>query len=237
MARLEIEIWSDIACPWCFVGKRRLEGALGKFPHSDEVAIRWRSFELDPSKPKEVDRSVPIATRLARKYGTSVAQAERMIDHLTDQAASDGIEMRIDIARSGNTFDAHRVVHLAWEHGCQDAVKERLLRGYLCEGELVSDHETLIRLAADAGLPEDEVAGVLATDAYADEVRRDEAKAAALGIHGVPCFVLAGRFAVSGAQPVDTMLDVLGRAWAETAGAEVESLAPSGVVCGPDGCA
>jgi predicted DsbA family dithiol-disulfide isomerase len=229
--QLRIDVWSDVACPWCYVGKRRLEAALAAFEHADAVRVVWRAFELDPSAPTEADPSVSLAERLARKYGTSVAQAEAMMRQMTETAARDGLEMRFDRARPGNTFDAHRLIHLAAERGLQGAMKERLLRAYFTEGALVSDPETLVRLAADAGLEPDEAKGALASDAHAEAVRRDEAEAAALGIHGVPCFVLAGRFAVTGAQPVETLLHVLRRAWDEAADAPLEA-----AVCGPDGC-
>jgi len=234
MPTLRIDIWSDVACPWCYVGKRRLEGALAEFEHADEVEVRWHAFELDPSVPKETDPSVSLAERLARKYRTTTASAEQMMQRMADTAAEDGIEMDFDRARPGNTFDAHRLIHLAGERGAQDAMKERLLKAYFTEGALVSDHETLARLAAEVGLEPDEVQAMLSTDQYAQEVRQDEAQAAALGITGVPCFVLAERFGVTGAQPVETMKRVLERAWEEVAPKAIEFA--EGAVCGPDGC-
>ena len=146
---MNVEIWSDIACPWCYVGKRRFEAALAEFEQRDQVQVSWRAFELDPDAPHE--REGERAARLAEKYGTTVERAREMEQNMTDTAAGDGLEFRFDIARSGNTFDAHRVVHLAAEHGLQDAMKERLFKAYLGEGELISDHDTLIRLGADVG--------------------------------------------------------------------------------------
>src|SRR5690606_13511384 len=145
------------------------------------------------------------AERLGRKYGTGTAQAELMIRRMTDTAAKDGIERRVDRVRAGNTFDAHRLLHLAGERGRQGELKERLFRAYLGEGEAIGDHATLARLAGDVGLDVDEAAAVLASDAHAREVRADEREAASLGIGGVPFFALAGRFGVSGAQPVDAL--------------------------------
>src|SRR3954447_4265891 len=185
---MNVEIWSDIACPWCYVGKRRLEAALAEFEHRDEVAITWRSFELDPPAPCE--RGGDRAAHLAEKYGTTRERALEMQRHMTDVAATEGLEFRFDRARSGNTFDAHRLLHLAAEHGMQDAVKERVMRAYLTEGRLVGDPEVLEELGAEAGLPRQAVAEVLATDRYAAEVREDERTAAALGIHAVPFFVV-----------------------------------------------
>lgn len=237
MKKLRIEVWSDIACPWCYVGKRRLEAALAEFPHRDEVSVMWRAFELDPSAPRERDRKISYAERLASKYGTSTDQAAGMIDRMTTTARGDGLDFRFDKIRSGNTFDAHRVIHLAGEKNAQlqDAVKERLLRGYMTEGELMADHETLVRLADEAGLDPDRVRAMLASDEFTEEVRDDESEAAELGITGVPFFVVGNVYAVSGAQPKEVLLAALAKAWAEV---EPDSKAAyaAGAVCGPDGC-
>ncbi len=235
MKTLRIDIWSDIACPWCYVGKRRLEAALEKFPHRDEVEIVWRAFELDPSAPAERPTDVGYAERLAKKYGTSLTEAQGMLTRMTDVAASDGLDFHFEKIRPGNTFDAHRVLHLAGERGKQDAVKERYLRAYMTEGEPIGDRETLIRLAAEAGLDAEEVRATLASDAYTREVRADEDEARQLGINGVPFFVLANKLAVSGAQPAELLLRALNQAWKEVA-AKPEVFA-EGAVCGPDGCA
>jgi predicted DsbA family dithiol-disulfide isomerase len=210
---LEVEIWSDIACPWCYIGKRRFEAALAEFEHRDEVHVRWRSFELDPEAPSE--RVGDRAERLAQKYGMTVEQARAAEKQLTDVAAGEGLAFRFDIARSGNTFDAHRVVHLAEGHELQDAMKERLLRAYFIEGELMSDHDTLVRLAAEVGLEEQEVRELLAGDRYAEEVRDDEQAATELGISAVPTFVLDRRLGASGAQPPDALLELLRQGWAK----------------------
>lgn len=234
MKRLTIDAWSDIACPWCYVGKRRLEAALARFEHRDHVELHWRAFELDPSAPRVREPEVDYVGRLASKYRATRGQAESMIRNMVDAAAEDGIEMRFDRIQPGNTFDAHRLLHLAAERGLQPELKERLLRAYLTEGEAIGDPETLVRLAADAGLDVDEAEGVLASDAYEREVRAEEAEAADIGITGVPSFVFARRFMVTGAQPPDTLLHILERAWAELPELEVLE---DGAVCGPDGCA
>ena len=236
LARLDVQVWSDIACPWCYVGKRRLEAALARFAHREAVRLTWRSFELDPSAPRMREPVVPYAERLAKKYGTAVAQAEGRIRQLTDVAATDGLELRFDRIRPGNTFDAHRLLHLAAERGLQNALKERFLRAYLTEGEAIGDPETLARLASLEGLAPDEVRGVLTTDAYARGVRADEERAHALGIHGVPFFVVGRRYALSGAQPAEVILGALDRAWTE-ASEEASHEVEAGAVCGPDGCA
>lgn len=235
MKKLRIDVWSDIACPWCFVGKRRLEAALAKFAHREAVEIIWRAFELDPSAPRERNSTVSYAARIAQKYGSSVAEAEGMITRMKDVAASDGLDFRFDKIRPGNTFDAHRVLHLAGERGKQDAVKERFLRAYMTEGEPIGDPETLVRLAGEAGLDPEEVRAVLASDAHVKDVRADEQEAGELGITGVPFFVFGEKYAVSGAQSAEVLLGALERAWAQQASLPV--VFAEGAACGPEGCA
>jgi predicted DsbA family dithiol-disulfide isomerase len=209
---VDVEIWSDIACPWCYIGKRRFEAALAQFEHRDEVRVTWRSFELDSDAPHE--RSGDRAERLASKYGMSVEQARAAEQQLTAVAAGEGLDFLFDIARSGSTFDAHRIVHLAGEHRLQDAMKERLLRAYFTEGELVGDHETLVRVAGEIGLAEDEARETLAGERYAEQVRDDEREAGQLGISAVPTFVVGRTLGVSGAQPPEALLELLQRGWA-----------------------
>ncbi len=233
MKTLSVDIWSDIACPWCYVGKRRLEAALAQFPDRASVNITWHAFELDPAAPPVRDDSQSYAERLAKKYGSSIPRAEEMLKTMTDTAAKDGLDFHFERIRAGNTFDAHRLLHLAHERGVQDALKERLLRAYMTEGAPIGDREALVRLAAEAGLDAEEAHSVLVTDAYAAEVRADEEQARALGISGVPFFVIGG-YSVSGAQPADALRSVLTRAWSETPD---EAPLAEGAACGPDGCA
>ena len=207
---MHVEIWSDIACPWCYVGKRRFEAALAEFEHRDEVTVTWRSFELDPGAPLE--REGDRAAHLAQKYGTTRERAVGMLDHMTVVAAEDGLELDFDKARGGNTFDAHRLVHLAAAHDVQDTMKERLLRAYLSEGELIGDPVVLQRLGEEVGLPPYEVREVLATDRFSAEVRDDERTAGALGISAVPFFVVDRGFGASGAQPPEVLVGLLQRA-------------------------
>lgn len=236
-ASLRIDVWSDIACPWCFVGKRRLEAALAEFEHKDGVEVVWHAFELDPAAPRELPTDKSHAERLASKYGMSVAQAESRIASMTEMAKADGIAFRFDRARSGNTFDAHRVIHLAKELGKQDAMKERYLRAYLEEGERIGDPETLVRLAAEIGLDPEAVRSALGSDAHASAVRGDEAEAQELGIRGVPFFVFGGKYAVSGAQPKEVLGEVLEKSWAELSPELVAVEGADAEACGPDGCA
>lgn len=228
---MQIEIWSDVMCPWCAVGKARFETALADFPQREAVEIRWRSFELDPHAPpvKEGD----LVEGLARKYGRSRAGAQAMIDQMTQTGAAEGLDFRFDRARPGNTFDAHRLLHLAADRGLQDALKARLFAAYLTEGEAVGLPEVLQRLAVEAGLDAAEVAEVLAGDAYAEAVRADERQAASYGIRGVPFFVIDRQYGLSGAQPPEVIANVLRTAWAARPAEAVD--AADG--CDEEGCA
>jgi predicted DsbA family dithiol-disulfide isomerase len=230
---LQVEIWSDVVCPWCYIGKRRFEAALARFAHRDQVELTWRSFELDPSAGPSDDSAGTYAERLATKYGVSTAQAQGMLDNMTATAAGEGLDFRFDLARPGNTFDAHRLLHLAAAHGLQDALKERLDRGTFSEGLPSSDHAALAALAVEVGLPADEVNEVLGSDRYADAVRADESQARAYGISGVPFFVIGGRYGVSGAQPAEMLLSALQQAWAEQ---QPLTTVAGGPTCDGDAC-
>ena len=204
---MQLEIWSDIACPWCYIGKRRLESALGAFEHADEVTVVWRSFELDPRAPAE--REGELAGHLARKYGMPIEQARAAQQGMIETAAAQGLEFHFEQARSGNTFDGHRLIHLAAEHGLQGEMKERLLRAYFTEGRLISDPDTLVALGVEAGVPEAEIRALLASDRFADAVRADEQAAAGLGVSGVPTFIVDRAVGVTGAQPPELLLEML----------------------------
>jgi predicted DsbA family dithiol-disulfide isomerase len=212
-----VDIWSDVVCPWCYLGKRRFEAALADFEHRDAVQVHWHSFELDPNAGPASE--LPAAERLAGKYGMSVEDARARQTQLEQVAAAEGLEYHLDRTRGGNTFDAHRLHQLAIDRGLGDAVMERLMRAYFTDGEETSDPEVLVRLVTEAGLDADEARAVLESDRYAEEVRADEHTAARLGIHGVPFFVLGRRYGVSGAQTSDVMLQALEKAWSETEGA------------------
>jgi predicted DsbA family dithiol-disulfide isomerase len=209
---MQVEIWSDVVCPWCYIGKRRVESALGRFEHRDDVEVVWRSFELDPTTPRH--RSGDLAEHLSGKYGIGVAQARQLQERVTAVAAAEGLDYRFHLAQPTNSFDAHRLIHFARRYSLQDAMKERLLRAYFTEGRNIADLETLVELASDVGLASDEVRSMLTSGELADDVRADQQEARTLGISGVPFFVFGRTYGVSGAQPADVMLDALRTAWA-----------------------
>jgi predicted DsbA family dithiol-disulfide isomerase len=228
---VKVEIWSDVVCPWCAVGKRRFDKALARFAHRADVEVSFHSFELDPEAPRE--RAGDLAEHLAAKFGMSRAQAEDKHREMTELAAADGWDFHFERARGGNTFDAHRLLHLAADRGVQDAVTERFFRGYFSDGAPIGDPDTLVRLAAEAGLDADEARAVLDSDRYADAVRADQQQARAYGITAVPFFVVDGKYGVAGAQPPEALLEVLTQAWAEAHPLQV--LTPAGGVA--DTCA
>jgi predicted DsbA family dithiol-disulfide isomerase len=210
---MQVEIWSDPVCPWCYLGKRRFERALEAFDHRDEVTVVYRSFELDPSAPPGA--TSPTVERLADKYGMTAGQADDAQRQMEQRAAQDGLEFRMDSLRSGNTRDAHRLLHLAKAHGVQAELAERLHRAYFTEQASIFDHSSLTELAVEAGLDRDDVIRVLGSQEYGDAVDTDEAMAQALGVNGVPLFVIDRRYGISGAQPPEVITGVLDRAWAE----------------------
>jgi predicted DsbA family dithiol-disulfide isomerase len=207
---MKVEIWSDVVCPWCYIGKRRLEEALDGFP--DEVQVVWRSFELDPSAPEAPPERLDAA--LAAKYGTTLDGAREMMAHLARVGAGEGLELNFDRARRGNTLDAHRLLHFsasrgAQSQGAQSRMKERLFRAYMTEGRPISHRAELVLLAEEVGLDGEDVRAMLETDAYVQEVRQDEARAREMGIRGVPFFLIDGRIGVAGAQPSHLLRDAL----------------------------
>jgi predicted DsbA family dithiol-disulfide isomerase len=236
---VRIDIWSDVVCPWCYIGKRRFERALAEFPHAAEVDVVWHSFELDPDAPRTTD--VPPAERLAAKYGLTVEQAEQANERLTGTAADEGLEFHLADARSGNSFDAHRLLHLAADRGLQGHLKERLLRAYFTERVAIGEPSELRRLAVEVGLEDAEVARVLDSEEYGEDVRADEAQAHSYGISGVPFFVVDDRYGISGAQPSDLFTEALQRAW-DDAHPQLETLSATsragggGPACEGDAC-
>jgi predicted DsbA family dithiol-disulfide isomerase len=208
---MKVEIWSDVVCPWCYIGKRRFETALGRFDHRGEVEVEYRSFELNPNAQPQEQGNLEEA--LARKYGFSREQARAMNARVEDAAAGEGLQYRLDIAKRGNTFDAHRLIHLAAAEGLQAAMKERLMAAYFMDGLPIGDRDTLIDLAREVGIDPDHARATLDSEEFADDVRADEREATELGIAGVPFFVINRRYGVSGAQPPELMLKALNVGW------------------------
>ncbi len=210
-----VEVWSDFVCPWCYIGKRRLETALGRFEHADDVEIVWRSFQLDPATPQGADG--PVSESLRTKYGVSAEQVVEMNQRVTTLAAAEGLEYHLDTARVANTFDAHRVAHLAREHGAGPQLHERLMRAHLIESVHLGTPENVVRLAAEVGVPADEARRVLDGDDYADDVRAEIDLARQFGASGVPFFVMGRTHGVAGAQPVEVFDGALVEAYQRTA--------------------
>ncbi|MFI6577019.1 DsbA family oxidoreductase [Nocardiopsis sp. NPDC050513] len=234
---MRVEIWTDINCPWCYVGKARFDKALDGFEHRDRVEVVHRSFELDPSHPR--DEVVPVLPLLARKYGITEAQAVQAEQRIAGNAAAEGLEYRTEGRDVGNSFDMHRLLHLAAEHGRQGALIDVLYRANFAEERSAFEGvDRLVELAAEAGLDAGEARSVLADpDRYADEVRADEREAAQLGATGVPFFVLDRAYGVSGAQPVEAFRQALEQAWAQRTPLTMVDGAQDSEACGPDGCA
>ncbi|UYZ62701.1 DsbA family oxidoreductase [Hymenobacter weizhouensis] len=230
---MKIEIWSDIACPFCYIGKRHLEAALARFPHADQVQVHWRSFELQPEARTTPERSLYEA--LAESKGQTVAWAKQMTQQVAGMAREAGLNFQFDKTVPANTFRAHRLIHLAEAHGRQDAMKERLLRAYFNEGRNIDDLATLQELAADVQLAADEVAQLFTSDRYAQEVRHDEYQARQINVRGVPFFVFEDKYAVSGAQPAELFEEVLQKVWAEAQPAPIPVAGSGGAACDIDG--
>ncbi len=234
---MRIEIWSDVVCPWCYIGKRRLEKALAGFAHADEVEVVWRSFLLDPAAPAEpVDT---VAEHLGQKYGGGLAAGNDMVDRIEAVAAEEGLLFRYRDALRVSTVDAHRLLHAAGDRRAE--LKEALLAAYFLHQQNVADHEVLVALAAGVGMDPDRAREVLEGKEYFDDVEADLRQAVGYAANGVPFFVIGGRYGVSGAQEPGVFTELLERAWAESHPAlEVVGTAGTGDtagVCGPDGCA
>ena len=233
---MRVEIWSDVACPWCYIGKARFEQGLAAFEHKDQVEVVFRSFELDPRRAK--GDAGPVIPMLAKKYGLSLEQARQAEARVAANAADAGLEYLAEGRDHGNTFDIHRVLHFAKTRGKQDELLDLAYKANFAEERSIFDDERLVELAVAAGLDEAEVRGILADEtAFATEVRADEQEAAMLGATGVPFFVLDRKFGVSGGQPAEVFTQALEQAWAARSPlVNVVAEAPEGAVCGPDGC-
>ncbi|MGM0931544.1 MAG: DsbA family oxidoreductase [Actinomycetota bacterium] len=233
---MKIEIWSDIACPWCFIGKRRFETALEGFEHKDQIDVEWRSYQLDPTLPEHYDGTE--TEYLSRIKGMPQDQVKQMFGHVTAQAAGEGLDYDFDKVVVANSFTAHRFLHLAKEHGLMDEAKDALLSGHFEQGKDIGDTEYLVSTGVVLGMPEEEIRETLANDRFAAEVRADIAEARALGVNGVPFFVLDRKYGISGAQPAEAFAQAIRQAWNERSPLTVlpQSTSADGAVCGPDGC-
>jgi predicted DsbA family dithiol-disulfide isomerase len=209
---LTVEVWADVVCPWCRLGKAYLEEAVRQFEHPEAVEVLWRSFELDPNAP--ATRPESLNEHLAQKLGRSPEQVDELQEMIRLRGADVGVDFRFDETKTGNTFDAHRLLHLAKDHDLQGVLSDALYQAYFADGLPIGDPQTLASIAIATGLDAEDVRAVLESDRYADAVRADEAEARALQVTGVPFFVFGRRVAAGGAQPPGVLLSGLQQAWA-----------------------
>jgi predicted DsbA family dithiol-disulfide isomerase len=213
---MDVLIWSDVVCPWCYLGKRRFEHALALFDHREKIRVMHRSFQLDPTRPRH--QTMSRREMLKSKYQLSDQQVRDMDARMEHLADAEGLEYHLtDAGLTGNTLDAHQLLQLGKARGIQDAVIERLYRAYFTEQRSVFDRDSLVTLSGEAGLDQSEARDVLERDAYVDAVTADVLEARSLGVSGVPFFVLGGRYGVSGAQATDVFTEALTKAWEEEA--------------------
>lgn len=230
---MKIEIWSDVMCPFCYIGKRKFEQALQQFPQHEQVQVEWRAFQLDPGIKSMPGKS--ISQYLAERKGWSMEQAVAANNHVTAIAAEVGLQYQMDKAVPANSFNAHRLSHLAARHGLQDKAEERLFAAYFTEGKDISDVDTLVQLGIEIGLPAEAVQSMLQGDAFTTDVKKDISEAEQLGISGVPFFVLDRKYAVSGAQAPAVFLQALQTAWTEVAKLQTVTAVSEGDTCSADG--
>jgi predicted DsbA family dithiol-disulfide isomerase len=235
--KMKVEVWSDIMCPFCYIGKRHFESALGRFEGRNNVEIEWHSFQLDPTIPKNIPSKENVYQYLADKKGISYEQSAKMHERVIEMAKNAGLDYRFDKAIVANSFDAHRLIQLAKTKELGDAAEERLFRAYFTEGKDFGDHDTLIAIGKEIGLNAEEIKSALVSDDYAEKVERDIQEAAEIGVQGVPFFVFDRRYAVSGAQAPEYFLQALNQSFGEWEKANPDTeLAPAeGAVCSPDG--
>ena len=245
---MKVEIWSDIACPWCYIGKRRFEAALAGFEHRDDVEVSWRSYQLDPSLPEVFDGTE--VEYLSERKGIDPAQLAGMLEQVSEQAAGVGLAYDFDKLVVANSFPGHRLIHLAKAEAgpaAADAVKEALLSAHFEQGRNIGSTDVLAEIGAGVGLDPERVKAVLATDDYTDAVNQDIAEARSLGVNGVPFFVIDRKYGISGAQPPELFTQALETAWTESRPLQMVSTPGTGTdagtdgsadgpACGPDGC-
>ncbi|WP_322922508.1 DsbA family oxidoreductase [Paenibacillus campi] len=232
---MKIDVWSDYQCPFCYIGKARLQKALAQFPHADQVEVNFKSFELDPS----AERDVPMTNNemLASKYNTTIEHVRQMNNNIGAQAAQEGLHFEFDAMILTNSFDAHRLMQFAVSKGKGADMNEALFRAFFTDSRHIGDHNTLADIAAEIGLDRQEALDILQSDRYGEDVRRHEQLAGQLGVTGVPFFVINDKYAVSGAQPTDTFTRALNDIWAEEQPLQMLGDAAQGAQCTDDACA
>jgi len=211
---MKVEIWSDIMCPFCYIGKRHFEAALKEFPHSDKLQIEWKSFQLDPTIPKMEER-VDAYQYLADKKGMSLEQSKSLHQNVIQMAKNAGLEYNFDIAVVGNSKDAHRLIQFAKTKGLGDQAEEALFKAYFTDGKNMADMSDLIEIGNSIGLDVVELTSILDSDAFGYEMMQDIQEAQNIGVQGVPFFVFDRKYAVSGAQPVEAFLQTLEKVYSE----------------------
>jgi predicted DsbA family dithiol-disulfide isomerase len=230
---MKVDIWSDIRCPFCYIGKRKFEMALEKFPHKNEIEVNWHSFELDPSL--QTNTAVSAIEHISEIKGISKVQAEGMHEHVINVAKEVGLDFNFDKSVVANSFNAHRLIQFAKTKGLANEAEEALFKVHFVEGKNIDDDETLIETGVSIGLNENEVKKILASDAFTKEVKQDEKQAQSMGINGVPFFVLNNKYAVSGAQSPDIFLDALEQTWEEIKKEKKPLIITEGESCSADG--
>ncbi len=232
--KMKVDIWSDIMCPFCYIGKRKFEKALAQFEHKDDVEIIWHSFQLDPGIEYAPDRN--LYDYLAERKGQSRDWSVKVHGQMTETAKQVGLEYNFDKAVVANSFDAHRLIQMAKQEGKGDAAEEQLFKAYFTDGKNMSEPEVLAQIGAEIGMDAGAVRQMLQSEAYKEEVGHDITAAEALGINGVPFFVLDNKYGVSGAQAPETFLGALAQAWTEGRPAMTTLGDADSAACGPDGC-
>jgi predicted DsbA family dithiol-disulfide isomerase len=232
-AKMKVEIWSDVLCPFCYIGKREFENALARFPAKDNVEVEWKSFQLDPSAPKRAEGD--MFDMLVNKYGGTRDQAKARVGGVVERARTLGLDYRMEDAVMVNSYDAHRLIQLAKSKGLGDAIEERLFKAHFMEGADVADHATLQRLGEEVGLATQDVSALWTGDAFGDAVRNDGREGQRIGVRGVPFFVIDSKIGVSGAQASDHFLGALEQAWGDRPAPVLEMSGADGATCDPQG--
>jgi len=236
---MKVEIWSDVMCPFCYIGKRHFEQAIEKLPFKNEIEVDWKSYQLNPEYHNTNGENV--YEYLSRSKGMPVEQAKQMTNQVVDMAANAGLKLNFDTNIPGNTFDAHRLIHLAAQHGLQDLAEEKLFEAHFVRAKNIEDVNVLLALAAEIGLDETVAAEALNSDQFAEAVRYDIYESQNLGIRGVPYFVMDRKYGVSGAQPVEAFTEALTQSFTEWKSAQPKTNLTSlnknnDAVCDENGC-